>query len=128
MCDLLRNLDRSPESISDAEGEAVWNHYKKGMQADCAGASIAFLSALASICSRKPPMVEKLLGDALEPLLMWGFEDSSAIIQWASEFTKINEPYMGRPDDRAIRWIRESFVKTEGLIQHELETFEAGLE
>jgi len=111
------------ERVTDARIEDVWNTYKASLQTSCEGAADALMAALASICSRRPEMLEKLLPDALEPLMMLGIEKATDVTAWAIHFTEQEVLYMGKPDEQAIAWINNEFIVSVDLIQGALGKF-----
>ncbi|RLL55912.1 hypothetical protein D8Y20_00235 [Mariprofundus sp. EBB-1] len=117
MLALLDDLSSKPESVTDARIEEVWHVYKQSIQTNCEGAAEALMAALSSICARRPEMLDKLLADAIEPLFMLGVEAPEALLVWADAYIGHNESYMGRPDEQALKWIRETFLLSGDAIQ-----------
>jgi hypothetical protein len=124
---MLLQMLAAHEAVSDTEIEQIWDDFQGKLQTDCEAAASALMSALASICVRRPDMLEKLLPKALEPLWMLGIEDAGAVARWAIAFTAREEPYMGRPDADAIDWILEVFAgaqQIESALQYLIENDE----
>jgi len=117
MLTMLQALAEHPESISDADIVLVWSEYHHGMRTNCNAAAEALMAALASICSHRSGMLATLLPDMLDPLVMLGMENASEVIDWALAFTKLESPYMGRPDALALNWISEDFATLKHDIQ-----------
>lgn len=114
---LLDALENRPEQVSDEKILVEWAGFRDSLRTCCKAAADALLAALCSICCHRPAMFEKLLPDALEPLMMLGIEDASAVIQWVGNFAERHDPYMGRPDAAAIQWLRTEFPASKDAIQ-----------
>jgi len=123
MLELLQSLSENPKSVSDADITQVWDSYRGSVQSNCESTAEAFMAGFASICSRRPPLMQKMLTEALEPLFMLGYENADDIISWAGVFIRKLEPYMGRPDDVAVEWIRASFCNSREEIDVALHAF-----
>ncbi|MDQ6998381.1 MAG: hypothetical protein Q9M17_06680 [Mariprofundus sp.] len=117
MLALLDDLKNQPETVTDARIEEAWRVYQQGLQTNCEAASEALMAALASICVHRPQMLDMLLADTIEPLFMLGVEDPEALLVWADAYIGHNESYMGRPDEQALKWIRETFLLSGDAIQ-----------
>ena len=104
---LMSRLEDGEALIEDSEVMETYFALEKRMQSNCDSVAQGLLVVMASLCSKKRHLTEKLFPSALAPVYALGFESYDDLSSYLSCLASNDEPYLGTPTRSGQAYLME---------------------